>query len=128
MKQIVFGMVSALTLVLFVAVIVTIHGRAVRQGEVSQSLGEAMQMTMQKLTTEKRYEFKDRDEFVADFLEALIMQINSESDLVVNILKADEEKGLLSVEVTETYKHANGQEGCVSARRCVILDRSGKEK
>ncbi len=127
MKQMVFGLVSSIMFVLFAAVIVTVHGRTIRQGEVSQSLGEAMQMTMQKLTTEKRYEFGNKDEFVADFLEAFIMQINSESDLEVNILKADEEKGLLSVEVIETFHHANGEKGRVSASRSVILDRA-KEK
>lgn len=124
MKQMIFGFVSAVILVLFTAVVVTVHGRALRQSEISQSLGEAMQMTMQKLTEEKRYEFESRDEFVADFLEAFLMQVNSESDFEINILKADEKKGLLSVEVVETFRHANGELGSVSARRDIILDRS----
>ncbi len=122
MKQIIFGVTAGMILVLFLGIIISVHGRTLRQDETEQSLEVAMQSVMKKLADGKEYPFADREEFVADFLEALLVQLNSDSDLTVHILKADEKKGLLSVEVVETYRHPNGETGKVSARRTMILD------
>lgn len=122
MKQIIFGVTAGMILVLFLGVIISIHGRTLRQDEAEQSLEAAMQNAMKQLTEERNYTFSDREEMVADLLEALLIQINSDSELEVSILKADEKRGLLSVEVVETYRHLNGEEGKVSAQRTMILD------
>lgn len=122
MKQIIFGVTAGMILVLFLGVIISIHGRTLRQDEAEQSLEAAMQSAMEQLAEERSYAFSDREEMIADFLEALLIQINSDSEVEVSILKADEKRGLLSVEVVETYRHINGEEGKVSARRTMILD------
>ena len=62
------------------------------------------------------------NEWKASFLQALAIQINSASDLTVNILKADMEKGLLSVEATLTWKHPIGTDGSVSSSMTVFLE------
>ncbi len=54
--------------------------------------------------TVKPYSVNSNDELVADFMEALLVQINSDSTVVVNVLDVDYQKGLLSVEVIEKYK------------------------
>lgn len=123
MKQMVFGMIALTIVVLFLTIIITVHGRTLRSNEVSQSLGEAMQTTMNHLLSQNAYSIADKDEFVADFLETFLLQVNSDSDITVNILKADYEKGLLSVEVIETYIHPNGEKGQVSACRTILLDK-----
>ena len=53
--------------------------------------------------------------------------MNSNSDVTVRILRADEKWGLLSVEVVETYLHPNGETGSVSAQRTILLERTGGE-
>lgn len=122
MKQMVFGMIAVTILVLFLTIIITVHGRTLRSSEVTQSLSEAMQTTMNQLLSQQSYSIANQDEFVADFLEAFLMQVNSDSDITVHILKADFKKGLLSVEVIETYTHPNGEKGQISACRTVLLD------
>lgn len=119
----VFGMIALTMVVLFLTIIITVHGRTLRSSEVSQSLSEAMQTTMNHLLSQNAYTIADKDEFVADFLETFLLQVNSDSDITVNILKADYEKGLLSIEVVETYTHPNGEKGQVSACRTILLDK-----
>lgn len=123
MKQMVFGLIAVTMVVLFLTIIITVHGRTLRSSEVSQSLSEAMQTTMNHLLSQNSYSISDTDEFVADFLEAFLMQVNSDSDITVHILEADVQKGLLSVEVVETYTHPNGEKGQVSACRTILLDK-----
>lgn len=122
MKQLIFGVTAGMLLVLFLGVVIAVQGRTLRQDETEQSLGSAIQNVMEQLAEKKNYAFSDREELIADFLEALLIQINSDSDIEVTILKCRREKGLLSVEVVETYHHPNGKEGKVSARRTMILD------
>ena len=123
MKQMVFGMIALTMVVLFLTIIITVHGRTLRSSEVSQSLSEAMQTTMNHLLSQNAYSIADKDEFVADFLETFLLQVNSDSDITVHILKADYEKGLLSIEVVENYTHPNGEKGQVSACRTILLDK-----
>ena len=66
--------------------------------------------------------FEQRYEFIADFMEALLVQINSDCSIKVNVLDVDYQKGLLSVEVIEKYKHPIGTEGQVSVKRTVIME------
>ena len=62
------------------------------------------------------------EEFIADFNQNLILSIESDSVLEVNILSVDIEKGLLDVEVVETFAQPNGSKGTVSCRKTIILE------
>lgn len=127
MKQMIYGLVSFGMLALLLGVILTIQGRAIRTDEVTLGLEEAMNSSMQQLCRDRHYTIQNREEFVADFLELLLLQMNSNSDVTVRILRADEKRGLLSVEVVETYLHPNGEKGSVSAQRTILLERTGGE-
>ncbi len=122
MKQIAFGVVAGIVLILFVCVIVAINGRTLRQNEVEQSLETAMEHVMKQLEREEGA-YDNQEDFLLEFLEALLIQIDSTSDIEVRVLGADEKKGLISVEVIETYQHPNGRRGTVSVRRTMIWDR-----
>lgn len=122
MRQMMFGVAAGVIVVLFLGVFIALHGRSLRQNETEQSLESAMEHVMEQIRVEGDQAFADRDEFVAEFIEALLAQIDSDSEISVRVLKADEKKGLLSVEVVETYEHPNGAKGNVSAQRTMILD------
>lgn len=126
MKQAIFGMVAMLVVLFFSLICLTIHGRNLRQKEVENSLVEALDGAMTNLMKQEIYSIDSTDTFVADLLQTLLGQINSTSDIEVNILAADREKGILSVEITETYMHPNGKSGSVSALRTVILDKTAE--
>lgn len=122
MKQIVFGVTAGMMIILLIGIMITVHGRTLRTNEAEKSLESAMRMAMEQVDG-TGYTFADREEFVADFLGALLIQMSSDSDITVRILHADEKRGLLSVEVVECYRHPNGGHGSVSVRRTILLDR-----
>lgn len=62
------------------------------------------------------------EEWKMMFLQSLVSQIESESELTVNILEMDMEKGILSVEAILTFKHPIGTDGAVSAQRTIVLE------
>ena len=82
----------------------------------------AVEQALENLKIDKQYSIASTEEFVADFTQRLILGIDSESDITVNILAVDIEKGLLDVEVIETYHQLNGSVGKASYRKTVILD------
>lgn len=110
-------------MIFVIIILLTSYGRSARITEVENGLTEAMESSLKNVMEQKAYKINNSDEFIADFLETLLMQLQSESDVTVHILKQDMKKGLLSVEVIETYAHPNGETGTVSVCRTVILDR-----
>lgn len=129
MKKIISGSIFVFIGVLFLLIILTYVGRSSRKTETDTSLAEAINTSLTSIFANRTYTTKaDTDEFIADFLEALLLQVESDSDVKVSILEADPEKGILSVEVTETYRHPNGNTGTVSAVRTVIFDRDEEKK
>lgn len=129
MKKIISGSVFVFIGVLFLMILLTYAGRSSRKTETDTALAEAIDTTLASIFTNRTYTTTaDTDEFIADFLEALLLQVESDSDVKISVLEADPEKGILSVEVTETYRHPNGNTGTVSAVRTVIFDREEEKK
>ncbi len=112
----------------FIMIFLTTSGRASRSNENTNALVTAIDDSLKNVMEQKAYEISNSNEFIADFLEALLMQYESDSEITVNILKQDMEKGLLSVEVNEKYKHPNGKDGTVSVQRTVIFDKKADEE
>lgn len=127
MRKIILYIIMGFMLVIVVFSSITVHGRGARKDEIEQGLSEAIEATIHALFEKQSYSFSGRDEFVADFLQGLLLNLKSTSEITINILAADEEKGLLSVEVLETYQHINGKTGMVSAYRTVLFDTMKKE-
>jgi len=104
-----------------ILIIFTIDGRRIRDQEATDSLRSAIESTMQNLKDVK-YDINDNQMFIADFIQALAIQIESDSTIQVKVLDVDYEKGLLSIEVVEHFTHPNGKPGTVSAIRTVIFE------
>lgn len=128
MKQTVFGVVCMLVLTFLAVLFMTIHGRTLRQTETDHALGEAIDAAMSNVMETKIYTVETKEELVADFLESLLIQMNSTSEVEVAVLNADEEKGILSIEVTEHYTHPNGSRGNVSEVRTVIFEKEEEKE
>lgn len=127
MSRAIKGAFLFIILFLFLAILLTNHGRAVRSNENTSALVNAIDTSLDSVMEQKAYTIRDSNEFVADFLETLLIQYESDSDITVKILKQDMEKGLLSVEVDETYLHPNGSTGTVSVCRTVIFDQTAEK-
>ncbi len=122
MKSVFLGFGITICSIISIVIIMTLCGTNMRQNELNDAVGSALQDTVENQFDDTTYSVNGNDEFVADFMEALLVQINSASTVVVNVLDVDYQKGLLSVEVIEKYKHPIGTEGQVSVKRAVIME------
>lgn len=129
MKNLITGLAAFVIVILLLLTLYTIQGKTERKTEIQDGITTAMEAAGQKTKEEGNY--TNNDEFQAAFIENLMLQMDSDSDISVTVLKADYQKGILSAEVTSAYKHPNGNPGRVSCKRTIILDQqedSIKEK
>ena len=121
MKNTILGMCFVFFIVISMSIIYTIDGRRIRKEETVDSLSSAIESSMQALVDNK-YKISNNEEFIADFTEALLVQIESDFTVTINILDIDYEKKILSIEVIEHYQHPNGKPATVSCVKTVIFE------
>lgn len=122
MKQIIFGTVISLISILTIIIIISLSGRAARETELETNLSNVVEATVVNTCTSKNYRIENYQEFVADFVQNLLIQMESNTDVDVQVMQADIEKSILSIKVISKYKHPNGKEGSVSCDKTVILE------
>jgi maltose-binding protein MalE len=122
MKNVFLGFGITISAIISIVIVMTLCGTNMRQNELNRAVDSALQDTVENQFDSKTYSVSSNDEFIADFMEALLVQINSDCSIKVKILDVDYQKGLLSVEVIEKYKHPIGTEGYVSVKRTVIME------
>jgi len=127
MKNIVLVTVNTILGVIMLMIVMTVYGRVNRSMELQSNLSSVVEETVENLTINNKYNIGNTSEFLADFIEALCMSMETESDIIVDILQCDKEKGILAVKVTAEYKHPNGKIGTVMCERNVILNRLQEE-
>lgn len=122
MKSVFLGFGITVCGILSVVIVMTLCGTNMRQNELNRAIDNALEATMKNQFNEATDSANNNEDFVEDFLDSLLIQINSNCSIVVNVLDVDYEKGLLSVEVIEKYKHPIGTEGEVSVKRTIIME------
>ena len=128
MKQVTLGLVSGLIIIIFAVILINLNSKADRKQQLTDNLAEAVEETAQSVFKEKNYDVNDNDEFIADFLETLLSEIDSDGTLTVNVVEADLEKGILSVDVVEEFKYTNGNTGYVQTQKTIILNQTVEEE
>lgn len=95
--------------------------------ELEEALSIAVSQTLKEVFEQDSFGIENRNQFVAAFLQALIVRTNSDADMEVCILTADVERGLLDIEVKEKLPEgqlsvllAKDQE--IIVRRTVVFD------
>lgn len=122
MKNVIISMGLVMMMIITILILYTIYGQNTRQNEVEDALSVAVEQTLENMKIDKSYDVNSTEEFIADFNQNLILSIESDSVLEVNILAVDIDKGLLDVEVVETFKQPNGSKGTASCRKTIILE------
>lgn len=123
MRNAIIGFVCIVIIILSGVAIQTSGNRNVRQNELDSNLGTAMQNSMEILTINPTYSI-DRGnsrEFIADFIQNMLLNTTSDADFKVIVHSVDVEKGVLDVEVQEQYRQIVGT-GKVNARKTTILE------
>lgn len=123
MKNIANMMIVLILGVISIVSMLTVAGRSDRDMELENNLPSAVEETVNALFVNRKYNLDNRKEFIADFIEELTVRFDQDCDIVVNIMKADLEKGILSVRIVAEYEHPNGEPGKVTCDRTVIFDK-----
>lgn len=105
-------------------VVCAISGRNARQMELEANLGNAVESSVAAAKKEK--EGLSRREFLASAVESMVNGLRTDSAVEMRIWGAEEEKGMLGMEVVEMFLYPNGKTGRTAHSRTVIYDR-GKE-
>lgn len=123
MKNIVNMLIVLVLGVIAIASMMTVAGRSNREMELADHLPSAVEESVNALFGNKKYDIKSRNEFITDFTEHLNAVVDNDCDIAVNVMKADLEKGILSVRIVAEYEHPNGEPGKVSCDRTVIFNK-----
>lgn len=127
MKNIALGIVNTILGVLTLMIVMSVYGRMNRSMELASSFPSALEETVEHLMINRKYNIHNTNEFLADLVQTLSVSLETESDLTVEILQCDKEKGILSVRAEASYLHPNGKPGTVTCERTVILNRIPEE-
>lgn len=119
MRNAITGFFMFLILILAGASINTIHGRNMRQNELDSSLASSMQDSMKALI--QHNDMKNKEEFVADFIQSSMIKMHGDAKYTVTIYTVDIEKGFLDAGITEEYDNFF-KTGKVSARRQILVE------
>ena len=126
MKLIIRAIVTTCIAGVIFLTIMAVSGRMNRSMELKSNLPSAAEETAENLLT-KKYDIADKIQLEADFLETLAYAIDSDSNIRLKVNAADKEKQLLSVSVTEEFKHPNGKPGTVSYDRTAVVNKLQEE-
>ena len=126
MKLIIRAIVTTCIAGVIFLTIMAVSGRMNRSMELKSNLPSTVEETAENLLT-KKYDIADKNQLEADFLETLAYAIDSDSNIRLKVNAADKEKQLLSVSVTEEFKHPNGKPGTVSYDRTAVVNKLQEE-
>ena len=122
MKNVVTGIMMSIMMALFIIIILTTDDRTIRINEVNTALADALDESINVLDMDK-YSITDTDELIADVTQGLLMQIESDAEVTVNVMDADNDKGIVTVEAVENFRKASGSAGQTAATRTIILEK-----
>ncbi len=123
MKQVIISAVCVSAILSVLAIQSVIDGKASYVQELEDALSVSVSQTMKEVMEQESFGIENRNEFIAAFLQALVMRTNSDVDMTVCVISADIERGLLDVEIKERFKFLNMGEQEISLRRTVIFQR-----
>ena len=89
--------------------------------ELEENLSTAMKQTMKEVMENKETARWERDEMVSSFLQLLISKMSGEINLIIKIIQADIEHGILDVELTGIFSISGNQSREIVVRRKVTF-------
>lgn len=122
MKNVVTGIMMSIMMALFIIIILTTDDRTIRINEVNTALADALDESINVLDMDK-YSITDTDELIADVTQGLLMQIESDAAVTVNVMDADKDKGIVTIEAVENFTKPTGAYGQTAATRTILLEK-----
>lgn len=121
MKNAAMIIVSAIMGFLILGIVLTIGGSMNRRCEAETILPSAMEKTAERMTSAET-DCSSGELVLAECVELLATEIDTDSDVVLKIYQNDVQKGVLSMKLQEKFQHPNGMEGTAEAVRTIIRE------
>jgi len=117
-------MMFALLLIFITACLwhMDINAENYRKAELRYALNAAIEDTFENMMAGNIYTKNDVDAMMQDFNKALLLGINSNGKIVVKLVGADMENGILDIRVENNYKKMLSGEGMVVCEKALILE------
>ena len=104
MKNAIIALIGIAMVIMVTVGINTVENKTMRQNELDSNLDKALERTMEILTIDPVYQISKNDtEVAADFIENFLVNTTSDATFKIDIITVDPEKGLLDVQVSESY-------------------------
>ena len=132
MSSIVISSICISSILLVLTIQSEVNRKACYEQELEEALSLSVSQTLKEVMEQESYGIEDRNQFIAAFLQALIVRTNSDADMTVSVISADMEKGMLDIEVKVVQEEKNAllskgirQKGNeIVVRRTVIFNRA----
>lgn len=122
MKQIIITIgITAATLIISLTLI-SKESEMDRNDELNRAVSAAVKQTVSDSQVLGQTEIASNEDMAAHFIQIMSINMNSNSDITVEVMGADYQEGMFDVLVTGKFKYANGKEGEVSVRKCAIYE------
>lgn len=122
MKQVII-VISTVVIVILTTMILSVDiNKMDRQDELDRAVSGAAKQTVKDSQISEQTEINSNEDMIAHFVNLLSVNINSDSDLSVEVMGVDYEEGMLDVHVTSEFKYLNGKNGTLSVRKCAIFE------
>ena len=122
MKNAAMIIVSAIMGFLVLGIVLTIGGSMNRRCDAETILPSAMEKTIEGMTLAEE-DCSSGELVLAECVELLAAEIDTDSDVVLEIYQNDVQKGVLSMKLEEKFRHPNGMEGTAEAVRTIIREK-----
>lgn len=122
MKQAILGFMFLVVALLTVCTMFSIHSKDARTDEIEKNLTKTAEQALEQTLNNKVYKIEDAKELVADFVQNLILGVNSDSDISIKVIDIDYDNGLINIEITENFKYVNGNKGSVTIKKALVVN------
>lgn len=106
----------------------TIYGRLDRMMELESNLSSVVEETLEDMVSHSFYDYENMDDLMGEFAKSLFVTMDASSNVTIDVLQYDMQKGILSVRVTLFYEHPNGEVGRIVCEKHVIWNQLVKEE
>lgn len=125
MKQMILLMLSGMAGVLCCVVVLVFSGSMYRSEEAAGSLSNVVEQETGQMAVQSE---QDAWEIGAVCTEQIALALTSDSDVTLEIMKADAGKGVLSMRLSEHFIHPNGAADTVASERTAIVSSEVSEE
>lgn len=122
MKTTAFGIASFMITFLSILIVLNITTQSQMDTKMQRELSKNMDSALTNAMISKHYTISSEDELIADVLSSIIQNTSENVSLDASVKAVDLEKGILSLQLAETYKKMNGKDKTITLSKTVVLE------